>query len=268
VISIIIFYHKKTGRIFGCILGRIHSEYELKNKNLIEPQNVKKEDIKRKIFNLKETKEFEKRAEKSQLGIMNYKVLTDENGVFKGLRRRKLDPEPRPNSIETIIIDLTKSLDNIKADFKKDTRSYIKQSGHLKFRQISFEERELFIQVIKEVENLKDTKFATYLIKNRAPFLDGLLKLYIVEKDEQPLACALILSRGPKFIYKLAGVGKKGRELHAGDALMWNLIKDAKALGYKEFDLGGIYADWVDEKRKKVNTFKERWGGKKEKIVL
>jgi len=257
----IIFYHRKTGRIFGSILGRIHSEYELNNKNIIEPQNVKKEDIKRKIFTLEETKKFEKRTEKNQFKIMDYNVIVDENGKYKSLRKRKPDPEPQPNSVETIVIDLTKSLDEISADFKENTKRYIKQSDRLKFRQITFEERELFLQVIEEVESLKDMHFATNLLRNRAPFLDGVLKLYIIEKDEQPLSGALILSRASRFTYKLGGVNKKGRELRAGDALMWNLIKDAKATGYKEFDLGGIYADWVDEKRKKVNIFKERWGG-------
>ena len=179
----IIFYHRKTGRIFGCILGRVHSEYELKNKNLIEPQNVKKEDIKRKIFNLKETKEFEKRAEKNQFKIMNYEVIIGENGKFKGLKKRKQDPEPRPNSVETIVIDITKSLDEIKADFKENTKRYIKQSKHLKFRQITFEERNLFIKIIKKVELEKDIQFATYYLRNRAPFLDGLFKLYIIEEN-------------------------------------------------------------------------------------
>jgi len=264
----IIFYHRETGKIFGCILGRVHSEYELNNKDIIEPKNVKKEDIKRKIFNLEETKKFEKRAEKNQIKIMGYDVIVGKDGEYKGLKKKKPDPKPQPNSVETIVIDLTQSLDKIKASFKKDTRSYIKKSEHLKFRQISFKEREFFQQVIKEVENLKDIEIATYLLRNRAPFIDGLLKLYLIEDDKQPLACALILSRNFKFIYKLGGVSKEGRKIHAGDAIIWNMIKDAKDLGYKEFDFGGIYADWADEKRKKVNIFKERWGGKKEKITF
>jgi len=261
----IIYYHKKTGRIFGCILGRVHSQYELENKDLIQPQKVKKADIRRKVFNLKETIKFEKRA--NQPKIMNYKVVVGENGEYKGLRKKKPDPEPRPNAIETIVIDLTRPLSKIKADFKKNTKKYIKQSEKLSFRQITFEEKELLIKVINEVEIEKDIKFATYLLRNRAPFIDGLLKLYIIEEDKTPLAGALIQSKGLRFIYRLGGVNKRGRKIHAGDALIWWLMKDAKELGYKEFDFGGIYADWVDEKKKKVNIFKERWGGKRGKMI-
>jgi len=38
----------------------------------------KRKMLKRKIFDLKETKKFEKRAEKNQTKIMNYEVIVGE----------------------------------------------------------------------------------------------------------------------------------------------------------------------------------------------
>ncbi len=40
----IIFYHKKTGEIFGTVGGRIHDEDQIKNA-MIKPENVDVEDI-------------------------------------------------------------------------------------------------------------------------------------------------------------------------------------------------------------------------------
>ena len=132
------------------------------------------------------------------------------------------------------------------------------------FRELGFNERAISLNVIEEVEDFKDIRMAKHLFQIRSAFLDGLRKIYIVEdKDKNPLATALVTCfRTKEFIYTLGGVTIKGRDTHAGDYLVWELIKDAKDLGYKTFDLGGIFADWASDEEKKVNKFKKRWGGK------
>ena len=262
----IIFYHKKTGKIYGCILGRVHSEHELKKKDLIQPQNVDQKDIERKIFDIKQTKYFEKRAEQGQIAILNKKVVFDKDGNYLRLIKKPIVEEERPNAVETIVVNIDRSHDEIKKDFKENTQRYIKQSENLTFRELDFEERDLFIKVIEEVEYEKDILISRLILRHRAPFRDGLFKMYIVEDNGVPLAGAIMHSRGFRTIYKIGGVNKKGRELHAGDALFWNLMKEAKELGYKEFDVGGIFADWATNTQKKVNIFKERWGGNREKF--
>jgi len=262
----IIYYHKKTGKIYGSILGRVHTEMELK-PDLIQPRGVPQKDIARKIFNLKGTKELEKHFEKTKTHIMNYMVdVSDSENILLIPKPKEL--EPKPDSVETILIDLTKKLSEIEANFSKTTRQGIKKASDMTFREIGFNDRKIVYDVLEEVEDMKDIRLAKHILRIRAPFLDGFRKMYVVEdKEKRPLSVALITVRIDSFVYTLGGVTKIGRDTHAGDFLIWELIKDAKDLGYSVFDLGGIYADWASDKKKKVNVFKERWGGKREKMT-
>ena len=257
----IIFYNNKTGRIYGSVNGRVHTKEELNTS--VEPSGVSKNEIGKKVFDLKQTKRYEKQG----FHVLNKKVALNKEGGFVRFIDKPKEESQKPDAVDTIIIDLTKSLDEIKADFSETTRRWIKKSegDNMNFREIGFNERDLVIDVIEEIEDMKDIQLAKHILTIRSPFLDGLRKMYVVEDTKKnTLAVALItcfLTKG--FIFTLGGVTKKGRSTHAGDFLVWNLIKDAKYLGYKTFDLGGIYADWADDKKKKVNEFKNRWGGEK-----
>ena len=257
----IIFYNKKTGRIYGTVNGRVHTKEELNTS--VEPKDVPKNEIGKKVFSLEETKEIEVQ----KFHMLDKKVVVGIKGEFKGLEDRPKEVPAQPDAVETIIIDLTKSLDEILAEFSETTRRWIKnaEAQNMTFREIGFKERDIVLNVLEEIEDLKDIRLAKHLLMIRVPFLDGFRRMYVVEDSQKsPLAVALItclLNVG--FVYTLGGVTQKGRDTHAGDFLIWNLIKDAKDLGYTTFDLGGIYADWADDVKKKVNDFKMRWGGKK-----
>jgi len=256
----IIFYSKKTGQIYGTIGGRVHNEEELKTS--VQPQGVSKSEIGKKVFDLEQTKKYEE----SGFHILNKKVDLNKDGEFLRFIDKPKEPETKPDSVETIVIDITKSLEAIEVNFSETTRRWIKKAGEseLTFREIGFNERQLLLDVLKEIEDVKDIKLATQIVRIRAPFLDGLRRMYIVEnKNKEVLAATLITIKIDNFVYSLGGVTQKGRDTHAGDFLIWNLIKDAKDLGYTTFDLGGVYADWADDVKKKVNTFKTRWGGKR-----
>lgn len=257
----IVYFDNKSGKIYGVTMGRVHTKEELKTSVL--PSGIDKKDISKKVFTLEETKEIEKEK---------FKVIQKEvvlkNGKFDSFTDASKIESKKPDSVETIFIDLNKSINEINSDLSKTTRNYIKQAKGMTFREIGFNERSVVLSVIEEIEDMKDIKLAKYILQIRAPFLDGLRRMYVVENEsKEPLAVALITCFNGKFIYSLGGVTSKGRGTHAGDFLIWELIKDAKDLGYKFFDLGGIYADWADDKKKKVNIFKERWGGKREKVT-
>ena len=122
------------------------------------------------------------------------------------------------------------------------------------------------MKVILELEDKKDLSHASRLLRSRPPFLDGYRKLYIVTDGTEPLAVAIMGVDIKKFVYITGGVNQRGRDLHAGDKLFWGLMQDVKHIGYTIFDMGGIFADWASDEEKKVNIFKERWGGKIVKI--
>jgi len=259
----IIFYNDKTGRIYGSVSGRVHTKEELNTS--VQPSGVPKSEINKKVFNIEETKRYEKQ----DFHVLNKKVALNKAGGFiRFIDKPKEEPQ-QPDAVDTIIIDLTRPLDEIMADFSETTRRWIRKGEKMTFREIGFKERKIVLDVIEEVEDMKDIRMSKHILQVRAPFLDGLRRMYVVEDEgKEALAVALITCfGGGKFIYSLGGVTLNGRDTHAGDFLIWELIKDAKDLGYSVFDLGGIYADWTSDKKKKINIFKERWGGKREKMA-
>lgn len=239
-------------------MGRIHTKEELNAS--VSPSGVPKEEIAKMIFDLEQTKKYE------NLDVMNKKIVVDKDGNFiEFAGADNIEKETRPDSVETIIIDLTKTLIEIEADFSKTTRNLIRRAEkeNFIFREIGFNERQLVYDVLEELEDLKDIKLVKSILQIRAPFLDGIRRMYVVEnKEKRPLAVALVTIQVDNFVYTLGGVTQEGRDTCAGYFLIWNLIKDAKELGYKTFDLGGIYADWADDEKKKVNSFKMKWGGR------
>jgi hypothetical protein len=258
----IIYYNNKTGKIQGVIMGRVHNEFELQ-PNLIQVSNVVPEDISRRVLDVAQTKEVEKYLRDNEIRVLDCDiVLDDPNNIF--LRKRPKEETPKSDSVETIEIDLNKNLDDITSEFSATTKRYLKDTTDMTFMEIPFSKISMVRDVIEELENMKDIVIAKQILTNRSAFLDGHRKAYIVvDKDNNPLAVAVITSVGKRFKYTLGGVTQRGRDTHAGDFLVYSLIKDAKELGFKIYDLGGIYADWADENKKKVNAFKERWGGKK-----
>lgn len=257
----IIFYNKATGKIYGSIFGRVHSKYELDGKNLIQPHGVKPSDVVKKVFNIEETKAFERKSDRFR--IMEKMVIVGKDGEYLGLKNKVAVSPKKPDSVETIVIDLKQSLRKIKSSFGKDTIKYIEEGKNLSFREISFSEKDLVLNVLENVEEEKDISLSKRLLRNRYPFLDGLLKAYVVENNNEVVSACVVMINQNRFIYKLGGVTHTGRKIRAGDKLIWELIKEAKTEGYDEFDFGGIYSDKASQKKQKVNLFKMRWGGEK-----
>jgi hypothetical protein len=262
----IIYYDRNTGRIYGAILGRIHNEFELK-PNLIQPKGVNPKDIERKVIDRAKSMELERYLEGHQIGVLDCEVILDDPEELI-IRKKPVQERSNPDSIETIEIYLTNDIESIYSEFSSTTKRYLKDISDMKFMEIPFSRISMIRDVIGELEDMKDIVIAKQILSVRATFLDGLRKAYaVVDGEENPLAVAVITSVGNRFKYTLGGVTGKGRSTHAGDFLFYSLIKEAKELGFKIFDVGGVYADWAGEEKKKVNIFKSRWGGKLAKIV-
>ena len=261
----IIFYNKISGKIYGTVGGRVHTEEELNTS--VEPMGVNKEEIEKVILRENATKSIEKHLEKNMSHVLDYKIDVNNKSKLSFLPK-DIIVEQSPNSTETIVIDLTQSLDKLLASFSETTRRWIKASDKLEFREYGFNEgRDLAMKVIQELEDKKDIHMGSQILRTRAPFYDGLRRLYIITEGSEALAVAVITPYLKRFIYTIGGVNVKGRELHAGDRLIWGLIQDAKYLGFTEFDFGGLFGEDQSEELKKVNIFKSRWGGERQPLV-
>lgn len=82
-------------------------------------------------------------------------------------------------------------------------------------------------------------------------------RLYFASYQEKPLAVALVVYFGNRAIYLHGGSTSERKNVMAPYALHWKIIQDAKAMGFAEYDMGG-----VDEKRwPGLTRFKKGFGG-------
>ncbi len=176
----IIFYNKKNGQIYGTVAGRVHGDEEL--KTLVQPKGVPASEIGRKVFDLKQTKRYEKQ----NFHILNKKVALNGKGEFLRFIDKPQE-ENKPNAVETIVIDLTKDLAEIESELSKTSRQLVKKAEELSliFREIGFNERKVVYDVLEEIEDLKDIRLAKNILMVRAPFLDGLRRMYVVEDSDK-----------------------------------------------------------------------------------
>lgn len=85
---------------------------------------------------------------------------------------------------------------------------------------------------------------------------------------ETPLASAIIVYSGKSAIYMFGSSSDENKNLMAPYLLHWQIIKEAKADGYKEYDFFGIAPDdnprhpWAG-----VTRFKKQFGGREETIL-
>lgn len=85
----------------------------------------------------------------------------------------------------------------------------------------------------------------------------GMAKLYFAHYHGQPIAAALVVYYGDTVTYVHGGSDHRQRAVMAPYLLHWQIMKDALAAGYKQYDWFGISAKWPG-----VTRFKLGFGGK------
>lgn len=75
----------------------------------------------------------------------------------------------------------------------------------------------------------------------------------------EPVTACLVLVKGKSAFYWRAATGRKGRELSAAYAMVWELLKRLKAGGIERFDFGGILPGV--RAAEGINHFKSGFGG-------
>ncbi|OGD86324.1 hypothetical protein A2Z23_00195 [Candidatus Curtissbacteria bacterium RBG_16_39_7] len=166
---------------------------------------------------------------------------------------------------KTICVDLGKTENQLWNSLKKDCRYCIKKALDQKIKT-------------KKSKNIK--VFAKFWSKERekgfGPSQKEDLKkifnafgknaqIFIAEKDEEILGGALIFVWGESCYYTHAFSTKTGREFFTQYLIVWEVIKEAKNLGCKIFDLEGIYDKRFHSATKSwqgFSHFKKSFGGK------
>ena len=91
--------------------------------------------------------------------------------------------------------------------------------------------------------------------RNLIDCMGARLQLHVVSKGNQTLAAMLTLMHRQTLVYKYGGSDKRLSHLGGNQLMFWRAIENAKAQGFREFDLGR--SDWDTPG---LISFKDRWG--------
>lgn len=174
------------------------------------------------------------------------------------------DVQPRT----TIIIDLTKTSDDLLKEMHPKTRYNIKvaEKRGVAVEQVGsegFEEFWTLLEATTERDAFR-SHAKSYYQKMLEDHGDAELKIFlaIARVDGRPAAAALMLDYAGTRTYLHGASDYTLRDAMAPYALHWQLMQDAKTKGLKAYDLWGIApTDDPSEPLAGVTRFKKGWGG-------
>lgn len=191
----------------------------------------------------------------------NRKILSD------------MDAEIAPMHLaaeHTVMIDLTKTEDELMADMRRQTRYEVRKSD----RQGIIVEHSNSEEIFREFQAVQAETAARQhfvppnldtLLSERKAFGDN-AQIYVAytseEEGKKPIAYGLILKSGDEADYYEAASTDLNRKRSGAYALLWQAMRDLKKEGYKRFNLWGIAPpDQPEHRYAGVTTFKKGFGG-------
>lgn len=161
---------------------------------------------------------------------------------------------------KTLILDLSKSEEEILADMHQKTRYNIRlaEKKGVIVREATINEFDNFWKLAEQTGErdgfrLHSRGYYLSMLKNNPDFI----KLFFAELDEEILTANIVSFFGDTVTYVHGASNNKFREVMAPYALQWYSIKLAKKLRFKYYDFFGI-----DEKKwPGVTRFKKGFGG-------
>ncbi len=196
--------------------------------------------------------------------------LTNLPGFFKRFQKAPLDKEP----LKTILIDLSYTEEQLLKQMKPKGRYNIKlaqrhevevtttnlQSGlkdFLKFYAQTVERKQF-----KGQDEIYFTKLIPCLEE------DKLGKFYFAKYKNKILASALVIFYGGYVTYLFGASSNLHREKMAPYLLQWEIILEAKRLGYKYYDFYGIAPNEdLSHPWQGFSEFKRKFGGEEVKYI-
>ncbi len=210
-----------------------------------------------------------------------HQIAKEHNCVFARMRPnisdtaanrllfRKLGLQLSPMHLHaehTVMLDLSKSLDELMSDMRRQTRYEVRRAQKLGVEVTSSSSTEAFEEFHKtQSETAQRQGFI-------APSLNSLLaqheaygenaRIYKASLEGKTLALGLIILQQPEAIYHEAASTPEGRSLPGAYALQWQIIQDAKQAGFPRYNLFGIAPPNSPKHRYAgVTTFKTGFGG-------
>ncbi len=167
----------------------------------------------------------------------------------------------------TVLIDLTKSEEELLSEMRRQTRYEVRRAGKLGIvvdfanSQKRFEEFHAAQTATALRQHFVPPDLKT-LLAEREAFGDN-ARLYVAKTATgEPIAYGLILIDGAEAEYFEAASTELNYKLPGAYALLWQAMRDLKQLGTKRFNLWGIAPPGQKQHRYAgVTTFKTGFGG-------
>ena len=163
----------------------------------------------------------------------------------------------------TLILDLTKSLENLLAEMHQKTRYNIRLAEK-KNLKISWEKNpELFINLMKDTS--RRDKFGAHSPEYYKKMLDcKLVEQGTVFFENQPIASAIFIGYEKTYIYLHGASSNEHRDAMAPHLLQWSAITRAKNNDFTRYDFWGIAPEDADNHPLAgVTRFKLGFGGQR-----
>lgn len=151
---------------------------------------------------------------------------------------------------QTLILDLTKTEEELLAAMAKKTRQYIRKSGN---------EEGLTVRKVKTREELEQCMAIYHDTAKRAGFalhddqyyydvfdnLGEASPVFAAYHDGQPVAFLWLAISASTAFELYGGMDDRGQELRANYALKWHAITKTREWGIERYDMNGLVSDGV-----------------------
>jgi lipid II:glycine glycyltransferase (peptidoglycan interpeptide bridge formation enzyme) len=174
----------------------------------------------------------------------------------------------------TLFLDLTQSLDDLFANFESKTRYNIRLSvrkGVQVKEMTNIEGVDIFYKIY--IETAKRDTFIIHPYEYYKRVVEemankGMVHIFFAYYQDKPIAGVYIFSFGHKVWYMYGASLNKYRNVMPNQAIHWEVIKWAKEMGYKTYDLWGIPVNpHPSHPLFGVYRFKKGFGGELKKFV-
>jgi peptidoglycan pentaglycine glycine transferase (the first glycine) len=189
---------------------------------------------------------------------------------FKRFQKAPIDLEP----LRTLMIDLFLSEEQILTQMKPKGRYNIKVAQRYGLKVVSTDLRSGLKDFLKFYHQTVDRK--QFEGKDEKYFNDlavaadaEMTKMFFVKDNEEILAVAIIIFYGKTVTFLFGASSDLNREKMAPYLLHWEIICQAKEMGFGEYDFYGIVPDEndLDHPWQGFTTFKKKFGGKEIKNI-
>ncbi len=166
----------------------------------------------------------------------------------------------------TVMLDLRYSEDELLKDMRRQTRYEVRRAEKLGITVTFDTSKHAFAEFYDlQLETAKRQNFipsSREFIMAQHDAFAGAARIYTASLDGKALAKGLVIMQAPEAIYHEAASTEEGRKLPGAYALQWQVIRDARNLGFRRYNLFGIAPPNSPHHRYAgVTTFKTGFGG-------